>query len=94
VQITKVVRVYSDDNLYIAFINAKISNSSPAKRLRRMPGIKLDWAEGYANIFEIPKGTLFIEVWEAKDELDAMKIAIEVMETEDFKAYYKEYRAE
>ena len=90
-KITKVVRRLSTKDTYIVFTNATLKFKSP--ELINDGRLYIDWANTYADMYDVPTGALFIQT-EAQDELDAMKTAIEVMETEDFKAYYKEYRAE
>lgn len=84
-QIIKIKKRYND---CVVFFVESVRLNAPSI----FDQFTLDGANGYADIYKVPKGSLFIQIYDVDDELQAMARALDIMETPEFKLYYEKHK--
>lgn len=85
-QIVKIVPEF--DRRWVVFTGGLISTAARRLHINKNEDY-VEWANMYAQTYDLPRGTLFVCIRYARDELDAMKQALQIMETPEFKDFYE-----
>ena len=85
-----IIKIVHTEEYCLAFTDIIVREN--AKQKQYIDQAYVDWANFYAKMFGVPRGTLFISIYEAKDELDVMAKALKVMEDPRFGAYCHKYK--